>query len=82
MWFSVICNRILTKLKFLIKNVMYIGGNDALPPPLTKEEESDLVNKLMHGNESVRSILIERNLISALLIQHFGNGQEIIYTLH
>jgi len=62
MWFSVICNRILTKFKFLIKNVMYIGGNDALPPPLTKEEESDLVNKLMHGNESVRSILIERNL--------------------
>ncbi len=62
MWFSVICNRILTKFKFFIKNVMYIGGNDALPPPLTKEEEGELVKNLMHGDESVRSILIERNL--------------------
>ncbi|WP_026882369.1 RNA polymerase sporulation sigma factor SigE [Clostridium akagii] len=62
MWLSVICNRILIKFRFLVKKVMYIGGNDALPPPLTKEEEGELINKLMHGDESVRSILIERNL--------------------
>lgn len=62
MWLSVICNRILIKFRFLVKKVMYIGGNDALPPPLTKEEEGELINKLMHGDESVRSTLIERNL--------------------
>jgi RNA polymerase sporulation-specific sigma factor len=46
----------------LYKRVYYIGGNDALPPPLSKEEEDDLVTKLVEGDESVRSILIERNL--------------------
>lgn len=59
---NVIINKLLSKLKFLFRNVYYIGGNDALPPPLTKEEEDDLVNKLILGNESVRSTLIERNL--------------------
>jgi RNA polymerase sporulation-specific sigma factor len=55
-------NRLVTKFKFLFKRLYYIGGNDALPPPLTKDEEDDLVVKLVNGDESVRSILIERNL--------------------
>ncbi|MFT8313542.1 MAG: RNA polymerase sporulation sigma factor SigE [Clostridium sp.] len=62
MWLRVLFNRILVKFKIFAKKVMYIGGNDALPPPLTKDEENDLVNKLVDGDESVRSILIERNL--------------------
>lgn len=44
------------------KKIYYIGGNDALPPPLTKEEEEALVENLELGDESIRSILIERNL--------------------
>ncbi|WP_048571159.1 RNA polymerase sporulation sigma factor SigE [Clostridium cylindrosporum] len=42
--------------------VYYIGGNEALPPPLTSEEEKDLVEKLRLGDEEIRSVLIERNL--------------------
>ncbi|MBC2578997.1 RNA polymerase sporulation sigma factor SigE [Clostridium sp. DJ247] len=59
---KILLNRILTKFKVFIKTVYYIGGNDVLPPPLTKKEEDDLVAKLVSGEESVRSTLIERNL--------------------
>ncbi|WP_291581221.1 RNA polymerase sporulation sigma factor SigE [Clostridium sp. UBA6640] len=52
----------LGKIKIFYKKVYYIGGNDALPPPLTKEEEDKLVQDLVLGDESIRAILIERNL--------------------
>ena len=55
-------NRILSKFKIFFKTVYFIGGNDALPPPLSKEEEEDLVSKIIEGDDSVRTILIERNL--------------------
>jgi len=57
-----ILSRFLSKFKGLAKSIYYIGGNDALPPPLTKEEEEALVENLEMGDESIRSILIERNL--------------------
>ncbi|KIE47693.1 RNA polymerase sigma-E factor [Clostridium argentinense CDC 2741] len=52
----------LGKIKIFYKKVYYIGGNDALPPPLTKEEEDKLVQDLVLGDESIRATLIERNL--------------------
>ena len=55
-------NRILARLQVSSKKVHYVGGNEALPPPLSKEEEEKLVNKLLKGDESIRSTLIERNL--------------------
>jgi RNA polymerase sporulation-specific sigma factor len=59
---KILINRILQKLKIFKPEVHYVGGNDALPPPLKKEEEEELVEKLIHGDESIRDILIERNL--------------------
>ncbi|NFA61093.1 RNA polymerase sporulation sigma factor SigE [Clostridium sporogenes] len=59
---KVLLNRILIKFKMFFKNVYYIGGNDALPPPLSKEEEEYFVQRLINGDEKVRSVLIERNL--------------------
>lgn len=41
---------------------MYIGGSDTLPPPLSREEEAALLARLDTGEETVRQILIERNL--------------------
>lgn len=55
-------NRLASRIKIFARKLYYIGGNDALPPPLSKDEEDNLVNKLTLGDESVRSILIERNL--------------------
>ena len=59
---KVILNRILIRFKIFVRKLYYIGGNDALPPPLTKEEEDNLISKLAAKDESVRSVLIERNL--------------------
>lgn len=42
--------------------IFYIGGSDILPPPLTQEEEKDLVEKLVSDNNTAKTILIERNL--------------------
>jgi len=55
-------NRVLKKLGLFKNQFYYIGGSDALPPPLKKEEEEELVMKLTNGDETIRDILIERNL--------------------
>ena len=55
-------NKIISKFNVFRKRVDYIGGNDALPPPLKKDEEEELVDKLNTGEESIRNTLIERNL--------------------
>ncbi len=42
--------------------IMYIGGSDTMPPPLTRTEEAALIGRLEEGDEAVKSQLIERNL--------------------
>ena len=59
---KLLINKILEKLNFLRNEVYYVGGSEALPPPLKKDEEEELVDKLIRGDESIRDILIERNL--------------------
>ncbi len=44
------------------EELYYIGGSDTLPPPLEKEEEQDVLQRLKEGDISVRNTLIERNL--------------------
>jgi RNA polymerase sporulation-specific sigma factor len=46
----------------LSEEVYYIGGSEALPPPLSLEEESYLISKMEKGDNEAKSILIERNL--------------------
>lgn len=57
--------RIMAKLGFpLYGSLMYIGGSDALPPPLSREEEARLMEQLlseMH-RDAARERLIEHNL--------------------
>jgi len=40
----------------------YINNSETLPPPLSLEEESCLLDRLKEGDDEVRSELIERNL--------------------
>ena len=42
--------------------VMYIGGSDTLPAPLTRQEEGELIARLGAGDEGARAVLIEHNL--------------------
>ena len=43
-------------------SIYYIGGPETLPAPLSTEEENELLLRLGKGEESVRKILVERNL--------------------
>ncbi|MDH7478787.1 MAG: RNA polymerase sporulation sigma factor SigE [Syntrophomonadaceae bacterium] len=42
--------------------VYYVGSSEALPPPLTSDEEVFLLTRLETGDSAVKSVLIERNL--------------------
>jgi RNA polymerase sporulation-specific sigma factor len=55
--------KLLAKLKYPKGYpIHYIGGSEALPPPLSHEEEAYLISKLEQKDYGVKSILIERNL--------------------
>ncbi|MEF2291621.1 RNA polymerase sporulation sigma factor SigE [Virgibacillus dokdonensis] len=54
--------KLLVKLRIKSEEIYYIGGSEALPPPLSKEEEQELLALLPKGDKSARAILIERNL--------------------
>ena len=44
------------------EQVYFIGMGEYLPPPLTKEEEQELLSHMHDDYENVRTTLIERNL--------------------
>lgn len=58
--FFKIYDYILNKLG-ISKDIFYIGGSDTLPPPLTPEEEKEVLNKF-NESEDAKTILIEHNL--------------------
>ena len=48
---------------FLPGKIMYIGGAETLPPPLSREEEGEMLARLSeNGCEEARAKLIEHNL--------------------
>lgn len=54
-------DRILKKL-FSSEEVYFVGSADALPPPLSKKQEEQLVLKYLNGDINARNKLIEHNL--------------------
>ena len=42
--------------------IYYIGGSQTLPPPLTSQEETEILETFANADESVRQTLVERNL--------------------
>ena len=42
--------------------IMYIGGSDTLPVPLSRQEEGELIARLVEGDQRARADLIEHNL--------------------
>jgi RNA polymerase sporulation-specific sigma factor len=54
--------------------VGYVGGAEALPPPLSSQEEAGLLSLLQDGDRAVRSTLIERNLrLVVYIARRFDN---------
>ena len=62
LFFQLFWYKLLITLGFKGEEIYYIGGSESLPPPLTREEEEELIAKLPSGDNEVKSILIERNL--------------------
>ncbi len=62
--------KLLNKIRTLVlklrdeesNTVFYVNGPETLPPPLTKEEEQSLMEKLGDGDNAVREKLIVHNL--------------------
>jgi RNA polymerase sporulation-specific sigma factor len=52
----------MVKMGWRGQEVYYIGGSEALPPPLSREEESELLLRLAGDDGPIRTVLIERNL--------------------
>ena len=44
------------------QKILYVGGGDSLPAPLTKEEEAECIARLGEGSDEARRLLIEHNL--------------------
>ncbi len=56
---------LITKLKLMLfgkDNVFYINGNETLPPPLSKNEERELMLRISEGQDELREKLIVHNL--------------------
>lgn len=53
--------KIKNKLGF-IDSVHYINGSETLPPPLTKDEETEIMINISQGNNKLREKLIVHNL--------------------
>lgn len=53
--------RILQKLH-MEADIFYVGSSEALPPPLSSDEEIFLLSRLEMWDQSVKEVLIERNL--------------------
>lgn len=43
-------------------DIYYINSGEALPPPLSREDEAKIMEQLRAGDEEVKQTLIERNL--------------------
>ncbi len=64
--------------------IYYIGGADILPPPLTRDEESEVIARL-GSEESARQLLIEHNLRLVVYIakrfENTGAGLEDLVSI-
>lgn len=57
-----------------LNSIFYVNGAETLPPPLSAEEEVDIISRL-DGDPSLKTILIERNLrLVVYIAKRFENS--------
>jgi RNA polymerase sporulation-specific sigma factor len=62
------------KLYDNLNDIFYVNGSETLPPPLSAEEEVDIISRL-DGDPSLKTILIERNLrLVVYIAKRFENS--------
>ncbi len=50
------------EFKFFQQEINYMGTSETLPPPLTKDEEREIMHRILQGDEEAREPLIVHNL--------------------
>lgn len=72
---AIICLLDMLYKKFILTWTLgHLASSDTLPPPLSKDEEEALMQRLILGDTSVRRTLIERNLrLVAYIARKFEN---------
>jgi len=65
----------LINLNYLnLNDIFYVNGSETLPPPLSAEEEVDIISRL-DGDPSLKTVLIERNLrLVVYIAKRFENS--------
>ena len=75
---------LINKLLSQKNGVFYINGPETLPPPLSPEEERDVLSRL-ESDSSLRSLLVERNLRLVVYIakkfENTGTGIEDLISI-
>ena len=57
-----------------LNDIFYVNGSETLPPPLSAEEEVDIISRL-DGDPSLKTVLIERNLrLVVYIAKRFENS--------
>lgn len=59
---KVLIEKIIQKILFKPNDIHYINGTEILPVPLTKEQELEIMQKIIRGETGVREPLITHNL--------------------
>ena len=57
--------RIICKIKMLLlseNEIFYINGSETLPPPLSRSEEAEIMQRISGGECEARELLIVHNL--------------------
>lgn len=63
------------KTRLFYEDVFYVNGPENLPPPLSKQEEAEIMNRIEQGDESAREPLIVHNLrLVVYLAKKFENS--------
>lgn len=52
----------IIKTKLFYEDIFYVNGPENLPPPLSKQEETEIMKRIEEGDESAREPLIVHNL--------------------
>ncbi len=75
---------IILKINLGKSGIYYINGPDVLPPPLTKEEEIEVISRI-ETDEEAKSMLIEHNLRLVVYIakkfENTGTGLEDLISI-
>lgn len=73
-------SKIVEFLRSLFKSedLLYVGGFESLPPPLSKKEEEKIMNELKNGIEDNRELLIVHNLRLVVYIAKKFDGKNTL----